>query len=64
MIDRALGQQPARREPGMPGADDDRRDAFDRKLRTCSMGRRPFDRSLAPGCVRLVDLDRDVRSGS
>jgi hypothetical protein len=29
MIDRPLGEASARREAGMPGADDDRRDPFD-----------------------------------
>ena len=29
VIDRALGETPARRQAGMPGADDDRRDVFD-----------------------------------
>ena len=38
VIDRALGEAAARREPGVAGADDDRRDAFDGALRC---GRRP-----------------------
>jgi len=29
VIDRSFAEQPARREPGMPGADYDRREALD-----------------------------------
>jgi hypothetical protein len=33
MIDRVLGQGTAGREPGVAGADDDRREAFDGEVR-------------------------------
>ena len=33
VIDRALGEAAARRQSGVPGADDDRRDVFDGELR-------------------------------
>ena len=38
VIDRALAEAAARRQPGVPGADDDRRDVFDGGLR---LRRRP-----------------------
>ena len=48
VIDRALGETAARREPGVPGADDDRRDLFD--------GSAPL-----AAAIRLDDFDGDVR---
>ena len=51
VIDRALAETVADREAGVPGADDDRRNAFDVVLRCLSVSER----------VLSGDLDRHVR---